>query len=232
MFRINFLFVLILLLTACTPNVTIAPLPTTTSSPAATEVEVALPISTEPAETVEINQIANPISPENMVALSMGGYNWDAEGGVLKSRDGNNVLSYQDGKWVDPVTGVTIELSALSQVEVSAIYKGHEVGAVLSREVNGEIQIYNPETGVWFVEIDVEGSRQVIDRPDLPLNERGRHSNPEVVVLANLPRITWDDFISGDLYYAELNNLRPPLENVRHPDLRYAKLGFIIMFGD
>ena len=172
--------------------------------------------------------IDNPISSENMEALTLGGYVWDGEAGVLKSRDGGNVLSYQDGKWVDPTTEVTTELSALSQIEVKALdFQGREVGAVLIREVNGERQIYLPSSDAWVVPIDVASAQQTIDRPDLPAAERGNHRSVESVVLTNLPEISFDDFKSGRLFYSELTSLKPWPANVRKPDLQYARISYI-----
>ena len=67
--HINFIFVLIILLTACTPNATLAPLPTVTSSPVLSETVVA--IDTHPAGFDRAPTDPSSSSSELFVALTI-----------------------------------------------------------------------------------------------------------------------------------------------------------------
>lgn len=216
MARIIFIFALIVFLIACTPNATLAPLPTVTSSPKV--------IITPTSAATEVPSIANPISPENMDLLTKAGYLWDTKTGELKMENGYIALSYQNGKWVDTRTGAETDVEP-KLVEVNGVgFDGKDIIVILTREVNGEKLMYNPTIDAWVPPLDVAASQRVIDRPDLPKSERGKWRDYEIVDLNNLPEMTWDDYHSGRLFYSEMLALKPWPENVRVPKLQYMRL--------
>jgi hypothetical protein len=213
--RINFLFVLIILLTACTPNATLAPLPTVTSSPKV--------IITPTSAATEVPSIANPISPKNMDLLTKAGYLWDTKTGELKMENGYIALSYQNGKWVDTRTGAKTDVEP-KLVEVNGVgFDGKDIIVILTRDVNGEKLMYNPIIDAWVSPLDVLESQLLIDRNDVIPNYdiSGTYEN---VTLDELPTMTWDDFHSGRLFYSELLALKSWPANVRVPTLQYHRL--------
>lgn len=138
--RVNFLFALIILLTACTPNATPAPLPTVTLSPV---VSIAPTIA-----ATEIPSIANPISPESMTML---GFTWDSVAGTLLNVDGKVLLTLTGDSFVDK-TGLETLVKDVRVIPVNGVDdKGVHIGSVLLgiSEDDGQINttILNTKTG-------------------------------------------------------------------------------------
>jgi hypothetical protein len=176
----------------------------------------------------EIPSIANPISPENMDLLTRAGYQWDEQTGELTMANGYVALTLIDGKWLDTRTGAETPPEALRPVAVNGVdFQGKEIGAVLTREVNGETQIYLPTIDAWVTPLEVPASQNVIDRPDLPKADRLKLRDPKDIVIENIPVMTWDDFHSGRLFYSELLALKEWPENVRVPNLVYRQMTMI-----
>jgi hypothetical protein len=216
--RIDFLFVLIVFLTACTPYATIAPLPTVTSSPVASVAPT--------SKATEMPSIANPISQENMDLLTQAGYEWDSKAGDLKMKNGYIALNYKDGKWFDTRTDAeTAEAPTLVKVD-GVDFDGKDIVVIMTREINGETLMYQPLVDAWVPPLDVKGSRELIDRnPIVPtMGEWGSYQN---VTFDELPEISWDDFHSGRLFYSEQLALKKWPVNVRVPTLEYQRLSVI-----
>jgi hypothetical protein len=212
MSRINFLFILIIGLTACTPNTT--PSPVVTSSPTAS-----IP-STSTA--TEILSIPNPIDPENMELLTMAGYIWDEQTGSLKNEDGNAILSFENGKWVDE-TGAESSVESLKINMTDGVnFDGEPIVAVLTRTVEDQTQLYNPEIEGWQVAIDVNAAQAVIagEGPSPTYDNHGTYKNFE---FSEMVPITWEEIENGRLFYSEQLALRDWPENVLEPKLQYVK---------
>ena len=214
--RINFLFVLILLLTACTPNATLAPFPTVTLSP--------IPSVTPTSTATEIPTFANPITPENMGVLTKAGYVWDSKLGALQTISREIVLTVKGDKWVDE-KGIENALDALKIVQTNGIdYEGKPIVALLTLGQNEERTMLLPTNGQWVRPIDVAASRAIIDKKTiLPTFENW--GTYEDVKLEDLSKITWEQFASGLLFYSEqleLANYEWPAD-VRIPTLKYNR---------
>lgn len=215
MSRINFLFVLIIGLTACTPNTDPTPSPVVTSSPTA-----GVPPVTSTA--TDIPSIPNPIDPENMDLLTRAGYLWDEQVGSLKNKDGNTILSFEDGKWVDEA-GVESSLESLKINMTNGVdFDGKPIVAVLTRTVEDQTQLYNPEYKSWQVAIDVAAARRVTEVSDFvpTFDNWGTY---DTFKFNDLIEITWEDIENGRLFYSEQLALKDWTEGVMEPDLKYAK---------
>lgn len=218
--RINFLFVLIIGLTACSPNTAPTPSPVVTSSPTA---------SIPPTSTAtEIPSIPNPIDPENMNVLTRAGYLWDEQAGSLKNKDGNTILSFEDGKWVDE-RGVESSLESLKINLTDGVYfDGEPIVAMLTRtvEINGEMetQVYGPLTEEWFMpSLGVATSQELIDKNGKNDPTPEKWGTVEDITFDAIPIISKEDIITGRLHEERQLHLRDWPENVRIPVLKYIK---------
>lgn len=203
MSRINFLFVLIIGLTACTPNTT--PSPVVTSSPTA---------SIPPTSTAtEIPSIPNPIDPENMDVLTMAGYVWNAAYGTLE-RNGKTVLELSDGStWVDEA-GVESSVESLKINLTNGVdFEGKPIVALLTREVDGQREMYNFIVDDWQEPMDIEGSIEAISKNNIPKSLENWKVQVKIE-FEGVHEASWEDFKSGRLFLSDLLNLEPLPENV------------------
>jgi hypothetical protein len=218
MSRINFPFFLIILLTACTPNLTLTPASTVTSSP---EVSITPTIA-----ATETPSIANAISPENLNLLARAGYSWDEQTGSLNDIDGGIVLTLQNGKWLDIRTGEETSSKALKFIETNGVdFKGQDV-VILMREINGETQMYLPTINAWVIPIDIAASQKAVSKNDFPKTLANWKTEVKIDI-NDIPEITWDDFHSGRLFFSEVLAIPDLQENVRIPDLIYRRMSTI-----
>lgn len=218
MSRINFLFVLIIGLTACAPNTAPTPSPVVTSSPIA---------SIPPTSTAtEIPSIPNPIDPENMDLLTRAGYLWDEQTGSLKNKDGNTILIFEDGKWVDE-SGVESTVESLTINLTDGVdFDGNPIVVMLTRtvEIDGEMetQVYGPLSEEWFKPADILASQAMMDQniPEVSLTNWGDFRK---ISFEDIPIVTQQFAESHKLLESQWLFLREWPENVREPKLQCVK---------
>jgi hypothetical protein len=217
MSRINFLFALIMGLTACTPNTVPTPSLVATPSPVVTSSPTA---SIPPTSTAtEIPSIPNPIDPENMDVLTRAGYLWDEQAGSLKNKDGNTILSFEDGKWVDE-KGVESSKESLKINLTNGVYfDGKPIVAMLTRivEINGEMetQEYGPLSEEWFKPANIPAGQELMDRNSVN-NELGEMNwgDYKYITLDEIPEVSTEFAYSYKLWESRQLYLRPWPENV------------------
>jgi|GEM_PF-3790288 len=215
---------LLFLLVSCSPAVTATPAPTETP------VSTATVIPSPPTSTAtEIPSIPNPIDPESMDLLTRAGYLWDEQTGSLNSKDGNTVLSFEDGKWVDR-RGVESSLESLKINPTNGVdYDGDPVVAMLTRTIENEegieeLQTFGPLSKEWFVPADVLASQELMDREmlskEISVHDIGKFS---YITLEEIPEVTAEFANSDKLLESVWLHLRPWPKNVREPELQCVK---------
>lgn len=166
-------------------------------------------------------EIKSPFAEADMNTLNQAGYVWNGANGTLE-RNGQFVLGYDGRSWVDEA-GVESSIESLKINLTDGVdFEGKPIVAVLTRTVEDQTQLYNPEFEGWQVAIDVAAARSVTEVSDFvpTFDNWGTY---DTFKFDDLVKITLDDIESGRLFYSEQLALKEWAEGVQEPVLQYAK---------
>ncbi len=204
--RINFLFVLIILLTACTPNATLAPVPAVASSP----VVIETPTIILPTPTAALR--VPPFNSKDMEALIASGYKWDQEVGKLINPFGKEIE-------LPAEAAETVEVMVTTVLD----YEGRPFIALIKTE-DGARKVSLPG-GEWEPIMDLSAGRALVDANALA-NELSFYNwgTYEFITLDAIPVVPRESVESGLLRASRAINARPIPPDAPTPDWTYLPI--------